>query len=356
MQNGGNLGYGESTEFTFSVSADGNTPGGFNASFILDITADNNRHGQGSFTTVIGQYSALVLDLDPTNNSAPVIMQSFNETGLIAEYAAALPSDLKNYKSVFVCLGIYYSNHELTEAQALILKDYLEEGGKIYMEGRLTWHTDPQTSLHPMFNITTEEVNWFEYDSIHGIPGTFTEGMTFSYNMTQPYNNHFLHASGPAFEILTTGPDSRAVMVAYDAGDYKTIGSNMEFGGLVDGVSPSTRRELLSGILGFFGDIVTGTENSALEDKSILIKVYPNPFSNQVNFSIHLDETSNVTLDIYDLTGRIISRIIDGKLPAGDHSYSWKALLPDQAKAGGLYFYRFNSGTEFLGGKLILNE
>ena len=356
VQNGGNLADGQSTELSFTVSADGNTPGGYNATFDLDITAAHNRQGQGSFSVIIGQYSALVLDLDPSNNSAPVIMQSFGDMDLIADYSTEIPDDLSIYKSIFLCLGIYYSSHELTEAEALILKNYLEDGGNLYMEGRLTWHTDDQTSLHPMFNISTEAVNWYEYEKIYGMAGTFTEGMEFDYDMTQPYNNHFLHADNPAFAIFSALPDSRALMVAYDEGTYKTIGSNMEFGGLVDGELPSTKKELMSEILGFFGDILTGTEDIDPDERTFSVQTYPNPFSSNIHFIFHLKEESAVRLEIFDMTGKLIDVEEEGILMEGKHELNY--YLPEwlQNAGNGIYFYRLICGTEIQGGKLILNE
>lgn len=355
-QTAGNLASGENILLAFNVSADAITPGGFNATFQVSIIADFNRQGQGGFNCIIGQYSALVLDFDPTGNSAPAIMQSFGEMDLIADYATRMPDDLHNYKSVFLSLGIYYSSHALTQAEAAILKDYLEDGGKLYMEGRLTWHSDPQTSLHPMFNIGTEEVSWYEYDSIYSSPGVFTQGMTFEYEMTQPYNNHFLTASSPAYELFTALPGSRALMVAYDAADYKTVGSNLEFGGLVDSEYPSTKQELLSRILEFFGDILTGTDKTPQNDRAVAIQAYPNPFSKEVNFSFHLDGSSAVKLDVYDPAGRLVSCLYNGRLDAGDHSFVWKSPVAENKTVGGIYFYRFYNGTEFQGGKLIMIE
>jgi hypothetical protein len=355
-QNSGNLAGGESTGITFVVSAGELTPGGFNAVFTVNMESDQNRHGEGTFTTVIGQYSALVLDLDPNSHSAPSIMQSFSDMDLIAEYASVMPADLKLYKSVFVCLGIYYSSHELTQAEAQVLEDYLEDGGKIYMEGRLTWHLDPQTSLHQMFNITSTASDWYEIDSVRGAEGTFTEGMNYVYDMTQPFNNHVLHATGPAFEIFRLATGSDALMIASDAVEYKTIGSSIEFGGLVDGNHPSTRKELMSRILEFFGDILTGVDHHAVHARQFSIGVYPNPFTNEVNFSFQLEEPSRVTLDIYDVTGKLIKRITEAGLGAGNHRLVWDPSPVDQSTPHGIYFYRFNSGIVFQGGKIILTE
>jgi hypothetical protein len=355
-QNGGNLLPGESAELIFSVSAQENTPGGFNSIIHVETSADHNRHGQGSFTCIIGQYSALVLDLDPHSNSGPAIMQSFNDLGLFADYNTEMPADLNNYKSVFVCLGILFTSHVLTEDEALVLKSFLENGGNIYLEGRQTWYADPQTSVHPMFNITPTYTNWYLMDSVYSNPGTFADGMEFGYDMTQPYNDHLLHATGPAFEVFSLLPDSLTSMVAYEAPGYKTIGTNFEFGGLVDVSHPSTRMELMSRILGFFGETLTGADNDMPGGKSTGIRTYPNPFSGIVNFSFHLDEAAPVTLDVYDVTGRLVSRIIDGRLEAGDHRFAWKAPGQDQKNSSGIYFYRFNAGTEIQGGKLLLIE
>jgi hypothetical protein len=355
-QNAGVLDPGEATTLQFQVYADPNTPGGFNSIIEIQIEADHNRQGAGSFTTVIGQYSALILDLDPGNHSAPLIAQSFSDMDLIAEYTTAFPSDLKQYKSIFLSLGIYYSSHELTESESDILTAYLEDGGKLYMEGRLTWFMDLQTNLHEMFNINTEEVNWYEYDSITGLPGTFTEGLGFDYDMTQPYNNYYLVAEEPAYELMNSLPASTAVMVAYDAGVYKTVGSSAEFGGLVDGIHPSTKDELLSQILEFFGDIITRTEEHPSENEISAINVYPNPFHDIVYFDIKLNKTEMVKLEITDITGRTLSKLFEGKMEAGNHNLSWDASVLPNHSGNGIYFFRFIYGNEIQVGKLILTE
>jgi hypothetical protein len=355
-QNSGELIANGSSALAFYITADENTPGGYNAVFEVDITAAHNRQGQGSFSAIIGQFSALVLDLDPNSHSAPAILQSFGDMDLIANYKTSLPPDLSIYKSVFISLGIYYSSHQLTESEALVLKSYLENGGKIYMEGRLTWHMDPQTSLHPMFNIVAEPVTWYEYQDIYSIPGTFTEGMTFPYDMTQPYNNHFLNAGSSAFGLFNALPDSRALMVAYDAGNYKTIGANLEFGGLSDGDHPSTRKELMAHILTFFGDILTSTEDHSESMDNLSIVPYPNPFTGSVNFEVKLDKNTRVTLDILDVTGRLVSTLFEGSLSAGTHRFSWEKPGSDAGQSIGIYFYRMNAGAIIKSGKLILTE
>ena len=86
---------------------------------------------------------------------------------------------------------------------------------------------------------------------IAGVTGTFTEGMSFSY---QGENNYIdrLSPNGTAFSIFANTSPAYINGVAYDEGSYRTVGTSFEFGGLVDGPDPSTKDEVLRQILIFF--------------------------------------------------------------------------------------------------------
>ncbi len=62
-----------------------------------------------------------------------------------------------------------------------------------------------------------------------------------------------LEPIGPAVKIFVNQSPVYGTGVAYDGGTYKTIGTSHEFGGLVDGASPSTKEELMSLYLDFLG-------------------------------------------------------------------------------------------------------
>ena len=66
-----------------------------------------------------------------------------------------------------------------------------------------------------------------------------------------------------AFVIFYNQVPNYYTSVAYDAGNYKTIGSAFEFGGLQDG--SSTKNELMEAILEFFGGLPTGLTLNPLQ-------------------------------------------------------------------------------------------
>jgi hypothetical protein len=348
-QSAGDLTVGSTIQSTFAVYADESTPGGFLASFIMETGGDMDVSWQVDFSVRVGLFTALILDLDPNQLSGPAILEAYSNLDLYPDYQTSFPEDLTAYRSIFLCLGIYFANHELTEAEALNLKNYLENGGNLYMEGRPTWYDDPETALHPMFNVNTIFQNWFEVDTLHGVSGTFTEEMTFGFESSiNPYQKYYLTPSNPAFAILRHSDSYQNVWVANDAGAYKTVAANIEFGGLVDGEEPSTKEHLMMKILEFFGDIFTGTEDEkTMSDNNVI--VYPNPFRDKVVFNFNLNTRSDVTLEVYHLTGQKAATVYEGTLPPGDNQLTWQT----SETGSGMFFYRLKTNQQTLTGKLI---
>ncbi|UCE26969.1 MAG: T9SS type A sorting domain-containing protein [Candidatus Coatesbacteria bacterium] len=64
----------------------------------------------------------------------------------------------------------------------------------------------------------------------------------------------------------------------------------------------------------------------------------PNPARGEAVISFELPEDTDVTLAVYDLSGRKVATLADGLLPAGEHERSVSALAP------GVYVYRLDAG------------
>ena len=355
----GNMtGYG-SVESSYSITAEENTPGGYTADFNFEITADAGLSSADTFGIIVGQYTAIILDLDPNNNSAPAMQTIFDEMDLIVEYSTEFPDTLILYKSVFLCLGIYYSNYILSDEEGQLLTDYLNDGGNLYMEGRTTWFDDPQTPVHSMFNLTTVSDNWFEFENIFGQTGTFTEGMNFGYDGVNPYNKYYFEPINPAFTLFQSQEVSYGCGIAYDADDYKTIAASFEYGALVDEEFPSTKLELMGQYLFFFGidnPIVSVDENnnSITENE---ISNYPNPFTDKTYITFGINDNSKVTLEIFNLKGQLIKKLIDNELKSGTHKIIWKGEdNKNKSVPSGVYFYKLKTNSYQKTGKLVYIE
>lgn len=70
----------------------------------------------------------------------------------------------------------------------------------------------------------------------------------------------------------------------------------------------------------------------------------PNPFVKRTEISFNLSRDSAAELSIYDVAGRLVTTLVRGDLPAGEHSYWWDGTtLEGRPAAGGVYFYRLTA-------------
>ena len=202
------------------------------------------------YLQLMSQSPILIIDLDENNSSAPAMETSLTNLGKEFETTSTMPSDLSPYEILFVCLGIYPNNYELTLSDGQLLADFLNNGGSIYMEGGDTWYFDDPTPVHTMFNINPVSDGTGDMSVVNGQTGTFTEGMSFPYVGENNWMDH-IEAVAPGFLVLQNQTPVYGTAVAYDAETYKTIGTSHEFGGLSDGTSPSTRDELMETYIDF---------------------------------------------------------------------------------------------------------
>ncbi len=96
---------------------------------------------------------------------------------------------------------------------------------------------------------------------------------------------------------------------------------------------------------------VTGLESVALNPKFELYKNYPNPFNPSTKIRYEISEQTNVTLEIFDVTGRRIAVLVDKTQPRGIYEATFKA---DNNLASGIYFYKLQAGNFSKTEKMLL--
>lgn len=79
---------------------------------------------------------------------------------------------------------------------------------------------------------------------------------------------------------------------------------------------------------------------------SLLGAAYPNPFNSSTAIPLALAKASDVKARIVDLQGRSITLILEGRLAAGQHSFTWNGLDPTgRPLPSGSYFVEFQVGA-----------
>jgi len=99
-------------------------------------------------------------------------------------------------------------------------------------------------------------------------------------------------------------------------------------------------------------DALDQNEDATLPSGFALHPVYPNPFnpSTTIQFDIPVEMHGDASLQIFDVTGKLIETMINGNIERGKHEVIWDAgNLPS-----GIYFVQLKSGDKTITQKLTL--
>jgi len=131
----------------------------------------------------------------------------------------------------------------------------------------------------------------------------------------------------------------------YDLVLAKDIAETMNHGVELDAgvIPPDTPYYLYS-----FEEVET-MQTAALPE-TFTFTAYPNPFNPVTILRYDITEGSQVTLGVYDITGRLAATLIDGWRDSGGH----EALFDAAGLASGIYFARLQAGDQISSVKLLL--
>ncbi len=82
---------------------------------------------------------------------------------------------------------------------------------------------------------------------------------------------------------------------------------------------------------------------------------YPNPFNPKTTIAFSLREQGQVSLNIYDVKGRLVRTLVDRRLDANLHRVEWDGLGNNGSPvSSGMYFYRIKAGDFTQTRKMLL--
>jgi hypothetical protein len=89
---------------------------------------------------------------------------------------------------------------------------------------------------------------------------------------------------------------------------------------------------------------------AAIPNEVKLLSAYPNPFNPSTTISFSIPTEQKVTLTIFDVLGQEVVILVDGVLPAGQHSLQWQA----KNMASGIYLYQLRVNSITITQKMLL--
>ncbi|MDD3525082.1 MAG: choice-of-anchor J domain-containing protein, partial [Candidatus Cloacimonetes bacterium] len=96
-------------------------------------------------------------------------------------------------------------------------------------------------------------------------------------------------------------------------------------------------------------------DNSAPVVRTELKGNYPNPFNPQTTIRYSVKENSPVSIEVYNLKGQLVKRLVNSEKAAGEHSIVWNGTdLNNRPVSSGVYFYKMNAGKYSATKKMIM--
>ena len=165
-----------------------------------------------------------------------------------------------------------------------------------------------------------------------------------------PFGEFNISSDGGASNLRV---DDLSEEVSYDNGDPATVFAEFEQLEFVQGalyysfgnfkIVPQTFADI--------GPVINvATENDEVPSTFILEQNYPNPFNPTTTINFEVDETTHITLEVFDTLGRRVATLVDGQRFAGSHTVEFDA----RNLSSGMYIYRISSGSKTLFKKMTL--
>ncbi|HTX88889.1 MAG TPA: T9SS type A sorting domain-containing protein, partial [Bacteroidales bacterium] len=252
---------------------------GQSASLLLTLTRPPDLAMEVPVLLQLGKVPVAIVSMSAVSGT-PAAMESCLDSLKVAyKVLDSIPAALDNYAAAFVILGtVSPGSHALTQEEGRRLAGYLSDNGNLFLEGYHTWYFGAPTPVHPYFGYTSDRVPMYHYRTVNGINGTFAQGMEFPFTGSWNFSVFSFLPVAPAYALFANSTGD-PLEIANDPGNYRTIGTFVEFGKLADSAGlPGTKGNLMKQYLEFFGVNLTGPYALFHSDRNSL------PAGESVNF------------------------------------------------------------------------
>jgi plastocyanin len=168
-----------------------------------------------------------------------------------------------------------------------------------------------------------------------------------------------LVAPGTTVRWVRVGPGFHTVTSGADSGDPD---ATLEYSYIFDEATTSIEHGFTTtGRHDFFcfihepvmeGSVIVTSATAGVGPGGVLARAAftrppaPNPTRGALAFAIALPKSSPVSLTVHDVAGRIVARLQDGALPAGEYPFRWEGRGTDgRLVQSGRYFIRLEAGS-----------
>lgn len=239
--------------------------------------------------------------------SALAIKKVINGWGRKATIITSLSvfPDLSDYDGIFATLGVKGYGHDLTAGETQILREYLDGGGRLYLESGNFWYSGSSESASDLLEAYFMSEGLWNGLAVNDGPlsgANFLYGMGFEYDdspVFNHYNNGLTHVlQKGALELMHDKSNPGfAVVVANEEAAWRVIGSSVLFGGLKE-MGLGSRDYLMNRYLYFLENgLPTCSLDEQCDDFEVCTTDTCDPAMGCVHLQVDCDDINPCTID-----------------------------------------------------------
>ncbi len=251
----------------------------------------------------------------------------------------------------------YYNSASFTDDEALDLRLYLKNGGLLFLSSQgikdfYYYYLNYLGISNVLLDVGS--------DTILGISGSpIGDGLNFTITGGTGADNQFMQSA----IIPSSKGDTILNYKNYEGGGYAGVmmqfskWAAVTFGFGFEAInSDAMRNEVMHRIIEWlYSTGVEEPDKPETPKRYKLLQNRPNPFNVTTNIKYQVPKLSKISLNIYDITGRLIRTLVDKEEKPGLYIIIWNGK-DDRGKklSSGVYFYKLTAGNFVQIRKLIL--
>ncbi len=148
----------------------------------------------------------------------------------------------------------------------------------------------------------------------------------------------------------STNNTSFSSLTTPSSDDYDGVGTLVS----ITNISASASTMTADIAVSLIADVDDYAYDEVLPASFALEQNWPNPFNPVTQISFDVPRSGSVTLSIYNVLGEKIEDLVAGNLPAGKHTFTWRADQEGLDLASGVYFYKLTTEEVTISRKMLL--
>ncbi len=269
-----------------------------------------------------------ILVWEPMGNDAFRVINALHTSGrwnvvhtdkLIPDY-----DYIDRFDAVFALFGRGDTAYILNPAslEYNLLNSYLENGGKLYLEGMVGW--DPMDTFWGKFGTHAPLDMSARIDAV-GFNGSGID-YVWQYDQTDTYTDALLPFSAsaiPIFHTVNVDYPQANIGIWNSDGQYRSIASSFSLGDILPG-NPGIDEliQVICDTLDVGESAVVANDDPTTPAAMAGLKAWPNPFGGSVNISLELKYAAPVRMEVFNLRGQKL-RTLNLPVAKGIRALSW---------------------------------